>query len=92
MKESWSEYSGSIEKSREFHRRYQIAVNHPLRRKILKLLHNGKSQEEIRTELNLDERDFEYHLQLLEWGFCIERDAQEIRITKEGSVVEYIDQ
>ncbi len=91
MKEKWSEYSKSIEKSREYHKRYQIALNSPVRRKILKMIKEGKKLDEIRKEINLSEKDLEYHLQILEWGFCIDRDGEKIEITKEGEVIDYIE-
>ncbi len=91
MKESWSEYQESIEKSREYQKRYQIAVNNPLRRRILKLISEGKELNAIKNELNLDDKELEYHLKILEWGFCIERNGKEVRLTKEGSVVKYIE-
>ncbi|WP_290902491.1 helix-turn-helix domain-containing protein [Ferroglobus sp.] len=90
MKESWSEFSGSVEKSREYHKRYHIAVNNKLRRKILKLIKEGKSYEEILKELGISKEDFEYHLKILEWGFCIVRRGDRLELTKEGEVVEYI--
>lgn len=91
MKESWSKHSDTLEKSREYHKRYQIAVSNPLRRKILKLVKEGKSKEEIRNALGLDERQLEYHLKILEWGYCIDRSEGRLEITKEGLVVDYLD-
>lgn len=91
MKEKWSQYSDSIEKSREYHKRYQIAVNNPLRRQILKLLLKGKKLNTIKRELNLSDSQLEYHLKILEWGFCIEREGDEITVTKEGEVVNFIE-
>ena len=90
MRESWSEYSDSIEKSREYHKRYLIAVNNATRRKILKLLLEGKELNTIKRELNLTDSQLEYHLKILEWGFCIER-GDKITVTKEGMVVKYIE-
>ena len=89
----WVEFSDTIEKSREYHERYHKAVNNPIRKKILKLLKEEKSYDEIIDALNLDEKNFEYHLKLLEWGFCIERDKKDrkkIKITKEGEIVNYL--
>ena len=91
MKESWSKYSDSIEKSREYHKRYQIAVNNPIRRQILKLLLKGKKLNIIKHELNLSDSQLEYHLKILEWGFCIEREGDEIKVTKEGMVVNFLE-
>ncbi len=91
MKESWSEYSSSIEKSREYHKRYQIALNSPLRRRILKMLREGKDLDEIKKETELNEKDLEYHLQILEWGFCIDRSGKRIEVTKEGEIIDHIE-
>jgi len=91
MKESWSQYSDSIEKSREYHKRYQIAVNNPIRRQILKLLLKGKKLNTIKHELNLSDSQLEYHLKILEWGFCIERKGEDIKVTKEGMVVNFLE-
>ncbi len=91
MKESWSKYQGSIEKSREYHKRYQIAVNNPLRRKILKLISKGKGLNKIKDELKLSDKELEYHLKILEWGFCIERKGDKVVLTKEGEVVKFIE-
>ncbi len=91
MKESWSKYQGSIEKSREYHKRYQIAVNNPLRRKILKLISEGKGLNKIKDELKLSDKELEYHLKILEWGFCIERKGDKVVLTKEGEVVKFIE-
>jgi len=75
MKESWSEYSDSIEKSRE----------------VLKLLLKGKKLNTIKYELNLSDSQLEYHLKILEWGFCIERKGGDIKVTKEGTVVKFLE-
>ena len=91
MKESWSRYSDTLEKSREYHKRYQIAVSSPLRRKILRLVKEGKSEAEIGKILGLDRRQLEYHLRILEWGHCIDRSDGRLEITKEGLVVDYLD-
>jgi len=91
MRESWSKHSESIEKSREYHKRYQIAINSPIRRKILKLVKDGKNLDEIKKELSLNEKQLDYHLKILEWGFCIERDGKRVEITKEGMVVDHIE-
>ncbi len=90
MRERWSEFSESIEKSREYHKRYQIAVNSPMRRKILKMIRDGKTLDQIKEETGLDDKNLEYHLEILEWGFCIERDGDKIHITKEGEVIDHI--
>ena len=89
----WLEFSDTIEKNREYHERYHKAVNNPVRKKILKLLKEGKNYDEIMMALKLNEKNFEYHLKILEWGFCIERDKEDrkkIILTKEGEIVDYL--
>lgn len=46
---------------------------------------------EIAEELKISFSELEFHLRVLEWGFCIEREGEKIKITKEGKVVEYLD-
>ncbi|RLI79968.1 ArsR family transcriptional regulator [Archaeoglobales archaeon] len=89
----WLEFSDTIEKNREYHERYHKAVNNPIRKKILKMLKEGKNYDEMMNALKLNEKNFEYHLKLLEWGFCIERDKKDkkkIILTKEGEIVDYL--
>ncbi|MET1124206.1 MAG: helix-turn-helix domain-containing protein [Archaeoglobaceae archaeon] len=88
----WEEYSGSIEDSREYHERYHRAVNHPIRRRILKLVSGGiKNLDEIAEKLKISREQLEYHVKVLEWGFCVERRGDVLELTKEGEVVEHLD-
>lgn len=87
----WEKFSQSVESSRIYHERYHKAVNHPKRRKILTLIAQGKSVQEIAEELKISNSELEFHLKVLEWGFCIEKDGEKIKITREGKVVEYLD-
>ncbi|WP_456330567.1 winged helix-turn-helix domain-containing protein [Archaeoglobus sp.] len=87
---SWEKYSDSIEKSRIYHERYHKAVANPVRKEILKMIAEGKSEEEIMEKLNLSKKELDYHLKILEWGFCIERKDGGWRITKEGEIIEYL--
>ncbi|WP_202320293.1 winged helix-turn-helix domain-containing protein [Archaeoglobus neptunius] len=86
----WSEFSDSIEKSRIYHERYHKAVSNPVRKNILKLIAHGKSEDEIMEELKISRKELEYHIQILEWGFCIEKTDEGWRITKEGEIVDYL--
>jgi len=86
--QSWEKFSGNIEKSRIYHQRYHRAVSNPIRRKILELIACGKNLDDIKNELGLKSEELEYHLRVLESGFCIRRDGDEVFITKEGEVVE----
>ncbi len=87
---SWEKYSGSIESSRVYHERYHKAVSNPKRKKILKLISEGKNEEEILKELGISKKELEYHLKILEWGFCIEKKDGKFVLTKEGEIVDYL--
>lgn len=89
-KSSWEEFSDSIEKSRIYHERYHKAVSNPVRKRILKLIAMGKDEDEIMKELNISRKELDYHLRILEWGFCITKEGGKWRITKEGEVVDYL--
>jgi predicted transcriptional regulator len=91
MEGSWDAFKDSIEKSKEYHKRYHTAISNPMRRKILKLVSEGKSVEEIRNSLDLSPSQLEYHLHFLEHGFCIKRDGDRIKLTKEGEIIYYVD-
>ncbi|MBO8183357.1 MAG: winged helix-turn-helix transcriptional regulator [Archaeoglobus sp.] len=80
----------TLEESGEYHRRYSYAVKNATRRKILRLIDEGKLDGEIRWELGLNESQLNYHLKILEWGFCIERKNGRWVITEEGKIVDRI--
>ena len=87
---------GSMEETKERHQRYLRAMNSPFRRTILRELKNGSATlEELKTRTNIDEKTLSWHLDILEWGYCIEKqmknDHTYYLLTKEGSVVDYID-
>lgn len=72
-----------------------IAVNSPLRREILKVIRKGSASiEQLQKATKLDKATLEWHLSILEHGFCIEKTyAQEVpkyKLTQEGKVVDYI--
>lgn len=91
LKESWTKYEVSNELNREFHDRYNKAINNPQRRKILALLldsEEGMRIGEIAEAMGLTEEQLKFHLDFLEWGFCVERDSDRYLITEEGLIVE----
>jgi predicted transcriptional regulator len=90
MEESWSSFNKSLEENALYHRRYHAAVSNPLRRKILMLIAKGCTKSEIAGKLNLSEEKLDYHLRILEKGFCIKREGQRFRLTKEGKVIYYL--
>lgn len=87
--EKWVNAS-TLEESEEYHKRYNYAITNPIRRKILRLIDEGKTEEEIKSALSLSEQQLSYHLKILEWGFCIERKGERWVITKEGKIIDRI--
>jgi DNA-binding transcriptional ArsR family regulator len=86
----------SLEETKEYHRRYLYAVNSPVRRGILKALKDGDATVEVLTSrTGLDPKTLEWHLNILEHGFCIEREVRQgtnfYRLTREGKVVDFMD-
>lgn len=86
---------GSLEETKEYHTRYLRAVNNPLRRKILWALREGDvTVEVLSSKMGIDTTSLEWHLQILEHGFCVEREERNgkafYKLTKEGKVVEYM--
>jgi len=85
-----------VEKTREYHLRYLRAVNNPIRRKILWVLREGEATIEIlQSKMSLDAETLEWHLRMLEDGFCVEKEEKNgetfYKLTKEGMVVEYME-
>lgn len=86
----------SMEETKERHLRYLRALNNPVRREIIRAIKDGHNTVEgIQTKTKLDSKTLAWHLQILEWGECIERgttgDTVRYRITQEGRVVDYTD-
>ena len=92
MSESWSKHSQSLDASREYHRRYFVAVSNAVRKEILeKLAERPSTAEELSQKLGLPIDTINYHLQILEWGFCVTKDDQgRYTLTKEGRVIDYL--
>jgi DNA-binding transcriptional ArsR family regulator len=87
---------GSMEETKERHLRYLRAMNNPIRRTILRELKGGSTTlEELKTGTSIDEKTLGWHLDILEWGYCVEKQIKDDRayylLTKEGSVVDYLD-
>ena len=86
----------SIEETTLFHTRYLRAINSPLRRKILRLLNEGHSSaEQLQTKISLDMATLKWHLDILEHGFCIEKQINQgklvYNLTQEGKVINFFD-
>ena len=90
-----SAVSESIEETRRYHRLYLRAVNNPLRRKILLAIKEGyNSINDLQKESGLTKTNLEWHLSILEHGFCVEKTAESgkplYKLTKEGQLIEYL--
>jgi DNA-binding transcriptional ArsR family regulator len=86
----------SIEETRLFHSRYLRAINNPLRRKILRILNEEHyTVEELQSKMNLDKATLKWHLDILENGFCVEKQVKQGKLvymlTQEGKVVDFLD-
>jgi len=84
-----------MEEEREYHRRYLRAVNNPVRRTILQVLKDcDMSFNELQSQLDLDEKNLNWHLHILENGYCIKKinkdDKVFYRLTQEGNIVDYL--
>jgi len=90
-----SSVSKSIEETRKYHKRYLRAINSPIRRKILRALKEGcVTIEDLQSKTGLAKINLEWHLSVLEQGFCVEKDHKQgklvYRLTQEGKVVDYL--
>jgi len=87
---------GSMEETKERHRRYLRAVNNPLRRRILRAVKEGHgTMESLEARLGVDAKTLDWHLRMLEDGYCVERVEEDggtrFVLTQEGLVVDYIE-
>ena len=85
-----------MEETKEYHRRYLMAINNPLRRGILRTLKEGDyTLEALASATRLETKVLGWHLSILEHGFCVEKDIKDgktvYRLTQEGKVVDYVD-
>jgi len=85
----------SIEETRRYHERYLRAISSPLRREILRAIEGGcMTVEDLRGRTGLDEKALDWHLSILEHGFCVEKDTRKgelvYRLTQEGKVVDFL--
>ena len=84
------------EETKLFHERYLIAVNNPLRRRILEALTGGCSTiEELGTKTKLDREALGWHLNVLEVALCVEKEEAHgnliYKLTQAGRVIEFME-
>jgi DNA-binding transcriptional ArsR family regulator len=87
---------GSMEETKERHRRYLRAVNNPVRRRILRALKEGNdTMETLVARLAVDAKTLDWHMRILEDGYCVERAEEDggtrYVLTQEGLVVDYVE-
>jgi len=85
-----------MEDTKERHRRYLRAINSPVRRDILRAMKEGhRTLEALSSATGLDVKTLDWHVRLLEYGFCVERrqgnEGVVFELTREGLVVDYLD-
>jgi len=88
--------SGSMEETKERHRRYLRAINSPVRRGILRALKDGhRSAEALAEATGLDLKTLSWHIEILVYGYCVEKrqtdEGEVYALTKEGQVVDFMD-
>jgi len=84
-----------MEETRQYHSNYLMAVSNPVRREILRALRQGPATVEgIHSRTGLDPEILEWHLSILEHGFCVRKEVREgkavYELTKEGMIVDYL--
>lgn len=98
----FEDYEESLEANRYIHDAYLKAINHPVRRKVLKLILQAEdplNEDEIFRKLKeqdlITERDnLKYNLDYLLKAFCIEKisnnDQISYKLTQSGKIIEYL--
>ncbi len=80
--------AGSPEEAEEFRRRFKMAINNSIRRKILKHLIEGDMNfSELKKLLNVDERILRYHIDVLRNSGCVDESDEVLTLTEEGKIL-----
>ena len=87
----------SMEEEKEYHRRFLRAVNHPIRKRILRLLmKQNMTAKQLAGKLRTNVKSLLWHLSFLEYGHCIthkREDGNDVyMLTKEGNVINYLEE
>lgn len=100
---SIEDYGKTVEGNTYYHALYLRAVNHPIRREILKAIHRLKTITKeklleilINQDLLHDEKTLDYNLDYLIKALCVEvkqnaDGKSELALTLSGKVVEYLE-
>lgn len=95
------DYNKTVEGTKYYHSLYLKAVNHPIRREILEIIHHSTQilESELFEELKRkgfldDPTTFRYNIDFLLKALCIESIQENnncyYRITQAGKVIEYL--
>jgi len=103
-KKTIDDYLGSVESSRYYHDLYLKAVNHPIRRSILKYIHQKGTVSKYKLiqylkdkDLLKNESNLSYHIDFLEKSLCIERvkptqkAIEKYKLRQAGEVIKFLD-
>ncbi len=78
----------SPEEAEEFRKRFKMAINNSVRRKILKLLLEGdRSFSQLQELTGIDEKMLRYHIDILKNGECVVESAGVLSLTEEGKIL-----
>lgn len=99
---NFEDYAESLEGNRYIHSVYLKAVNHPVRREILKITNEKGTVSEKFLFMHLQKEGLineintlKYNLDYLRKAFCIERVKKNndnlYQITKNGKVIDYLE-
>ena len=88
--------SDDMETTKERHRRYLMAINNSIRRKIIRAILEGETTErDLIQATGIDPKTLDWHIRILEHGYCIERIRQDdllfFKVTQEGKVIDFMD-
>jgi DNA-binding transcriptional ArsR family regulator len=95
------DYNKTLEGTKYFHSLYLKAVNHPIRREILEIIHRSSRISESELFEQLKEKGlldnpttFRYNIDFLLKALCIDRTQENevywYQITQAGKVIEYL--
>ncbi len=98
---SIDEFSKTLEGTKYLHELYLKAINHPIRREILKIINKNKRilknnllEILINEKIINDEFSFNYNIDYLTKAFCVNKieENNEIyyEITQSGKVIDYL--
>jgi len=78
----------SPEEAEEFRKRFKMAINNSVRRKILKhLLEGDKSLPQLEELIGINEKMLRYHIDVLKNGECVVETAGVFSLTEEGKIL-----